>query len=200
MLVAGEGSGSHSSGGERGRGAAAPRDVLAFWFAPGGEDRWFTPDPAFDAEIGQRFGALVEEALAGGLAAWAETPDGALALCLLLDQFPRNLWRGTPRAFAGDAMARALAADALAAGHDRAMPVDRRLFLYLPFEHSEELADQQRCLALVGTLGDARLLDYARRHRDVIARFGRFPHRNAILGRPSTPEEARFLQQPGSSF
>jgi uncharacterized protein (DUF924 family) len=192
--------GPHSSGAAQGRDTATPEGVLGFWFAPGGEDRWFKPDPAFDTEIGTHFAHLVEAALAGRLDGWAATPDGALALCLLLDQFPRNIWRGTPRAFACDALARAVATAAVAAGHDRAVPKARRHFFYLPFEHSEDLADQERCLTLMGPLDYPDLADWSRRHRDVIARFGRFPHRNAILGRESTAEEIEFLQQPGSSF
>jgi uncharacterized protein (DUF924 family) len=180
--------------------SAAIDDLLAFWFAPENRDRWFTPDPAFDAEIARRFAPLIADALAGRLAHWVEEPRGALALCLLLDQFPRNVWRGTPRAFAGDDQARRVAEEALARGHDQALAPEERLFLYLPFEHSESLADQERCVALMGQLGDAEWLDYAVRHRDIIARFGRFPHRNAILGRAGTAEELAFLQQPGSSF
>ena len=200
MLTRGDRDGPDSSAGAAGRGAATPGDVLAFWFAPGMAERWFKPDPAFDAEIAGRFGALVGPALAGELDAWGETPDGALALCLVLDQFPRNVWRGTARAFSCDARARQVATAALAAGHDREVPADRRLFFYLPFEHSEDLADQERCMSLMAALPDPELLDYARRHRNIVARFGRFPHRNAILGRASTAEEIEFLQEPGSSF
>jgi uncharacterized protein (DUF924 family) len=174
--------------------------VIAFWFVPGGDARWFAADPAFDEEIRSRFGALVEQALAGDLADWTASARGALALCLVLDQFPRNIWRGSPRAFSCDAMARSVARDAIAAGHDRELPPDQRAFLYLPLEHSEDLADQDACVALLRALGDSRLLDYAQRHRDIVARFGRFPHRNAVLGRTSTAEESEFLQQPGSSF
>jgi uncharacterized protein (DUF924 family) len=178
----------------------ALENVLAFWFAPGGRERWFEPDPAFDAEVARRFAPLVEDAAAGRLDACAGEPRGALALCVLLDQFPRNVWRGTPRAFAHDEAARRVADRAVAAKLDRGLPPEQRLFLYLPFEHSENLADQERSVALMAGLGDAEWLDYARRHRDVIARFGRFPHRNAILGRASTPEEEAFLREPGSSF
>ena len=200
-MLAGDGAGgSHSSGGQGGRATATVEEVLAFWFAPGGEKRWFEADPAVDDEIARRFGATVAAALAGELAAWAGSPDGALALCLLLDQFPRNIWRGTPRAFCYDTLARKVASDAIAAGHDRAVPASRHLFFYLPFEHSEDLADQKRCMTLMRALGDPEQLGYARRHHDVIARFGRFPHRNAILGRESTEDELVFLQQPGSSF
>lgn len=175
-------------------------EVLDFWFAPGGGERWFCSTPEFDALIEHRFGASIAAAAAGALDHWAGSPDGAVALCVLLDQFPRNAWRGTPRAFVCDAKARRIAAAAIAAGHDRRLPAERRLFLYLPFEHSEALADQERCCALMAGTGDASWLDDAQRHRAIVARFGRFPHRNAILGRVSTPEEAAFLLEPGSSF
>jgi uncharacterized protein (DUF924 family) len=175
-------------------------EILAFWFADENRPRWFAPEPAFDAEIARRFGPLIEEAADGRLALWAREPPGSLALCLLLDQFPRNCWRGTPRAYAYDGFAQRAAGDALANDHDRELRPEERLFLYLPFEHSEDLADQERSVALMATLGDAGWLDYAVRHRDIIARFGRFPHRNAVLGRASTPEEEAFLLEPNSSF
>jgi uncharacterized protein (DUF924 family) len=200
MLTDVDGDGRHSSADGSGRGCHTPDDVLAFWFAPGNETRWFRADPAFDAEIGRRFAGLVDAARAGQLASWAATPDGSLALCVLLDQFPRNIWRGTPRAFACDAEARRVAADAIAAGHDRRVPTERRTFFYLPFEHSEDLTDQERCLALMRQLDDRDQLHWAERHHAVITRFGRFPHRNAILGRPSSPEESEFLGRPRSSF
>lgn len=174
--------------------------VVAFWFAPGMSERWFKPDPVLDAEISRRFCALVERARAGEFADWVYSARGALALCLLLDQFPRNIWRGTPRAFSCDVMAREVAGVALAAGLDRRLTDAQRTFLYLPFEHSEDLADQERCLALMARLPDPEQLDYARRHHAIIARFGRFPHRNFVLGRGNTAEEDLFLQQPGSSF
>jgi uncharacterized protein (DUF924 family) len=174
--------------------------VLDFWFAPGNEARWFRSDPTFDAEISSRYAALVEAAKAGRLHDWTATPDGSLALCLLLDQFPRNIWRGTPQAYSCDERARQVVIDAIARGHDRAVPVGRRLFFYLPFEHSEDLADQERCLDLMRGLNDREQLQWAERHHAVIARFGRFPHRNRILGRESSPEEIEFLGQPGSSF
>jgi uncharacterized protein (DUF924 family) len=179
---------------------AMAEKVLSFWFAPASRPCWFESEKGFDREIEERFLSLIEAAARGELEPWAETPRGALALCILLDQFPRNVWRGTPRAFASDAEARRVAGAALAAGHDRKLEADERLFLYLPFEHSEDLADQERSVALFHDLGDAEQLDYAVRHHDIIARFGRFPHRNRVLGRVSTPEEQAFLQQPGSSF
>ncbi|MEK0082206.1 DUF924 family protein [Benzoatithermus flavus] len=178
----------------------SPDEILTFWFAPENRPRWFTPDSAFDAEIARRFGPLIEDAADGRLAAWVREPRGALALCILLDQFPRNVWRGTPRAFAYDRYALPVAEEALARGHDRALSPEERLFLYLPLEHSEDLERQQRCVALMEGLGDPGWLDYAVRHRDIVARFGRFPHRNAVLGRTSTAEEEAFLQEPNASF
>ena len=187
--------------------SAPAAEILHFWFGEDNELRpqWFRKDAAFDALIGERFGASIEQALAGGLAGWAEAPGSALARILLLDQFTRNVFRDTPRAFAGDAQALAAARSMLARGHDRALPPLRRVFAYLPFEHAEDRAAQQQSLALYAALGaaDAALAsfeDYARRHAAVIERFGRFPHRNAILGRPSTAEELAFLEQPGSRF
>ncbi|MCC7271985.1 MAG: DUF924 domain-containing protein [Alphaproteobacteria bacterium] len=188
-----------------------PAAVLDFWFGPvGGATRgrhrsqWFARDPDFDGAIHARFAAASAAAVAGAFAAWEETADGALALLLLLDQFPRNLFRGDPRAFAGDAGARAVAGRALARGFDRGRPACERIFFYLPFEHSEDMADQDRSCALFAALADDEngplYIDYAERHRAVIRRFGRFPHRNAALARPTTAEEAAFLRQPGSSF
>jgi uncharacterized protein (DUF924 family) len=176
------------------------QDVLDFWFADHAKPLWFEKDPAFDASIRERFAGLIEAGGAGALDDWLETPEGALALVLLLDQFPRNIHRGRPLAFAYDAKAREVAKAALARGHDRALPEDRRFFFYLPLEHSEDLADQERSVALFEALGDPQMIDYAVRHREIIARFGRFPHRNAILGRPATPEEEVFLEGPQSSF
>jgi len=192
--------------------SAPAADILAFWFghpdAPGyGQARseWFRKDSAFDTEIRTRFLASVEAALAGQLDDWAATPPGLLALLILLDQFPRNLFRGEARAFAGDAKALSLAKAALDKGWDKDLLSVEKLFVYLPFEHSEALADQEQSLALFAALaagapGNDGFLDYARRHHEVIARFGRFPHRNAALGRPSTPEEIDYLAQPGSGF
>ncbi len=182
-------------------------EVLAFWFgAPPHAQRseWFRKDAAFDTTIRARFGAAIAEALAGGFGRWCVSPHGALARVILLDQFTRNAFRDTPDAFAGDARALATATQAIDAGFDAALDRYERWFLYMPFEHAEDLAVQERSLALFGALADASgldgPLDYARRHHDVIARFGRFPHRNAILGRASTPDEVAFLRTPGSSF
>jgi len=181
--------------------ASNPREVLAFWFGPSmGNDQWFTVDAAFDAQVREVLGPLAARAAAGELDAWTDTPEGALALVLLLDQFPRNAHRGTPAAWAQDARARAAARRALKQGHDLAFGLPQRLFLYLPFEHSEELADQFLSEALFATFGDKDLLFYATRHREIVERFGRFPHRNAVLGRATTEEERRFLEEPHSSF
>ncbi len=180
---------------------ASPAEILDVWFGPDlapWQPRWFVADPAFDAAIRDRFGALLGPARDGALDAWAATPDGALALLLVLDQFPRNLHRGTAAAFASDPHARAVARQAvLRDRHDLALPCTARCFLYLPFEHSEEMADQQRAVALTTALGDASFSRYAIAHRDVIARFGRFPHRNAALGRANSPEEQAWLDAGG---
>jgi uncharacterized protein (DUF924 family) len=181
--------------------------ILDFWFGPTNEQRaeWFRKDERFDARIGERFGPLVEQALAGGLDAWAAQADSALAQILLLDQFTRNIYRDTARAFAGDALALAAAQAMVAGGQDAPLPPLRRVFVYLPFEHAENSAMQQKSLQLFAALSaaDASLAefeDYARRHAAVIERFGRFPHRNALLGRASTAQEIAYLAQPGSGF
>lgn len=187
--------------------------VFDFWFLPpdsagAGASRreWFQKDAAFDQQIRERFGALIDQALAGGLHQWdAEGPQPALARILLLDQFTRNVHRGTPLAFAGDHQALQAAQDMVDADEDLALPPLQRAFVYLPFEHAEDAAMQQQSVALftrlsAATPGIDSMLDYARRHREVVLRFGRFPHRNAILGRASTPEELEFLRQPGSGF
>ncbi|WP_026874002.1 DUF924 family protein [Inquilinus limosus] len=180
--------------------AVAAHDVLTFWFEQSGKDRWFSGDAGFDAEIRARFLTLQEEAAAGRHDDWAASPLGAVALCIVLDQFPRNLFRGTPRAFATDPQALATAKAAVEQGFDKdpALTDDHRLFLYLPFEHSEDLADQQRSVELqTAGLSDPGYIDYARRHLAVIERFGRFPHRNLILGRITTPEEEAYLAEHG---
>jgi uncharacterized protein (DUF924 family) len=175
---------------------ATADDVLVFWRAAGPK-KWFEKNDAFDAEIRQRFLPTYEAAADGALADWEATPDGALALTIVLDQFPRNMFRHDSRAFAADAMARAVADRALARGFDRQVPSGERQFFYLPFEHSETMADQERCCALFRTLGDADLLRWAELHADVIRRFGRFPHRNVLLGRTTTPAERAFLDDDG---
>jgi uncharacterized protein (DUF924 family) len=185
--------------------------VLAFWFgAPGSEGHgasrkaWFFKDAAFDDLIRARFGALVDEALRGGLQDWPATARGALALLLVCDQFPRNLFRGEARAFALDPRALALARELVARGVDAGLAPVERLFVYLPFEHSESMADQHEAVRLMGGLDGhpetAGLSEWARRHLAVVERFGRFPHRNAALGRASTAQEIAFLAEPGSGF
>jgi uncharacterized protein (DUF924 family) len=173
-------------------------EVLRFWFEEHPQD-WFVKNPSFDDEIRARFLALHEAAASGLLAHWADEARSCLALAIVLDQFPRNMFRGEARAFASDAQALAAARVILARGWNRAMTQSEQLFAYLPFEHSESLADQELCCALMKDF-DAEQLRYAIRHREIIERFGRFPHRNALLGRESTPAEVEFLRQPGSSF
>ena len=188
-------------------------DVLDFWFGvPGSPDAgkprraWFVKKDDFDATIRTRFGATIEQALAGGLRDWdAAGPQGTLARILVLDQFTRNAYRNTPQSFAGDALALAAARALVDTGADRALAPLQRAFVYMPFEHAEDATMQARAVELFGMLaaehpGFDDMLDYAHRHRVVIARFGRFPHRNDILGRTSTPEEVEFLRQPGSRF
>ena len=175
--------------------------VLDFWFDPESEPLWFKKDAAFDAAIRERFVGDYERAAAGALDAWKDTADGALALVIALDQFPRNLFRGSARAFATDAKAVAVAGRAIDRGFDRRLEVVRRKFLYLPFTHSESLADQRRGVTLFEAAGtDSKTLKFARRHLEIVARFGRFPHRNQDLGRETTADEAAFLAGPDSSF
>ncbi len=179
---------------------ATPEEVLGFWFREADPKHWFAKDDGFDATLRDRFGAVHAEAAAGGLGDWEATADGRMALILVLDQMSRNLYRNDSRAFAQDARARDVARRAIAAGDHAFAPPERCQFLFLPFEHSEDLADQLWCDALFRALGDANLIDYAERHRVIIERFGRFPHRNAALGRTGTAEELAFLEQPNSSF
>ena len=172
--------------------------------------QWFQKDDAFDAMLRERFGATIEAARTGRLDAWAQHAEGRLALLIVLDQFTRNVFRGQPASFAADAQALALAVEGIERGHDQAVPPMARIFCYLPLEHAEDGAMQARSVALFTALRDAPdaepkaffngTLDYAHKHQDVIARFGRFPHRNAILGRASSPEETEYLAQPGSGF
>ncbi len=187
-----------------------PRTVLDFWFGTEGSpasgtvrDLWFTKSEATDAEIRERFGATIDAALQGQLDHWALSADGTLALILVLDQFTRNVFRDTPRAFAGDAAALGYARHLVYSGADQHYGTLQRWFIYMPFEHSESLVDQYESVRLFAALaddGEGAPLDWARKHFDVIRRFGRFPHRNAILGRASTPEETEFLSRPGSRF
>ncbi|MDQ8729602.1 DUF924 family protein [Bradyrhizobium sp. LHD-71] len=169
--------------------------VVEFW-REAGPSLWFAKDKDFDRRFRERLLSTHEAAAQGQLDGWLATPYGALALVLLLDQFPRNAFRGTPRMYATDARARTVAAVAIEAGHDQAVPKDLRLFLYLPFGHSENLADQARSVALAEGLGEPDL-SHAKRHCDIIRRFGRFPHRNPILGRRMTAQEQAYLDHGG---
>lgn len=189
------------------------QDVLDFWFLPPGDPgygkarkEWFRKDLAFDAEIRTRFGNLIAQALAGGLHDWdMEGPQGTLARILLLDQFTRNAWRGAPESFAGDTLALAAAQALVDSGADRQLPPFQRAFVYMPYEHAEDARMQQCAVELFARLaaehaGFDDMLDYAHRHRGVIARFGRFPHRNPILGRASSADELQYLNEPGAGF
>lgn len=173
-------------------------EVLEFWFAD--PARWWKKDPAFDAEIRDRFGALHAAIERDEHEAWRRTARGALAYVIVLDQFSRNMFRGTARMFASDARALDAARAAIAGGLDRELSDDERGFLCMPFMHSEQLADQERSMELFGAFAAPSQLKFAEQHRDIVKRFGRFPHRNELLGRASTPEEIAFLAQPGSSF
>ena len=175
--------------------------VLNFWFNDTTPSQWFAKDPAFDALVRHHFLDLTRQAIAGKLGPWSETPQNGLALLLLLDQFPRQLWRDSAMAFAGDPQALALSLQAVQLGWVAAEPDQaRRQFWLMPLMHSEELAVQEASLPLFNQFVDARTADFALRHRDVIARFGRFPHRNAALRRQSSAAELAFLQTPGSGF
>jgi uncharacterized protein (DUF924 family) len=173
-----------------------PREVLAFWQEVGAK-KWFAKDEALDAAIRDRFLVAYERAAAGELGDWETTAEGALALVIVLDQFPRNMFRGLARIYAADPLARAVADRALERRFDDVVPPDLRTFFYLPFMHSENLADQERCVALYRAVNDAYSLRYAEDHADIIRRFGRFPHRNEALGRATTAEEQAFLDAGG---
>jgi uncharacterized protein (DUF924 family) len=188
----------------------APGTVLDFWFSDRARPIWFEKDPDFDDEIRRRFGAAVDAAQSGGFEHWRVSTDGTLALLILLDQMPRNIHRGSPRAFAGDGRALAITMQAVADGIERGLEFNRRRFFYLPYEHSEDPAVQAESLHLFADLAatcaphekeeaEDQVL-YAQRHADIIARFGRYPHRNGCLGRACTPEELAFLAGPDSSF
>ncbi len=185
-------------------------EVLDFWFGREGDpgyggfrEEWFTKNPEFDAEVRARFEDLYEEAAAGKLDGWSKDARSCLALVILLDQFPRNMFRGDPRSYATDRKAQETAEYAVDHALDRELPEFQRAFLYMPFMHSEDLDHQRRAVDLFGTLqgwGDPDPAHYAVLHMRIVERFGRFPHRNEVLGRPTTPEEAEFLKEPGSSF
>ena len=190
---------------------SSPADVLAFWFGSEGEpgygefrDEWFRKDETFDREVTDRFGDLYERAAAGELDAWREEAEGCLALVIVLDQFPRNMFRGDARTHATDEKALDAAKYAIERALDRELPAFQKVFLYMSFMHAESVEDQRRSVELFEGLaaepGGPDVVEYAVGHRDIVERFGRFPHRNAILDRETTPEEAEFLTQPGSSF
>jgi uncharacterized protein (DUF924 family) len=173
-----------------------PTDILNFW-KDAGWDRWYAKNDDFDAEVTRRFRTLWDEAVAGGLASWEVSDDGTLALILVLDQFPRNMFRNDPRAFSSDRLARDLSVRAVALGVDQRVEQQMRQFVYMPLMHSEDLADQEHCCALFRATGEADNLKFADEHADIIRRFGRFPHRNRVLGRSTTPEEQAFLDAGG---
>ena len=178
--------------------SVAPADILAFW-RDAGPKRWYTPEAAFDEEVRRRFLDLWKQAAAGELSSWEESDDGLLALVIVLDQFPRNMFRGKAETYASDPLAREAARRAIEAGTDSRVDPALREFLYLPFMHSEQLEDQLRCIELSQQAGLAESAKWAAHHADIIRRFGRFPHRNRLLGRATTPEEQAFLADGGFS-
>lgn len=175
-------------------GIDTPLGVLEFWFSDRVRPLWFNATPAFDRELVERFLPTYQAAAAGALGEWENTPDGALALVIALDQYPLNMFRGQPQSFATEAAARGVARRALVKGFDRVLADERKAFVYLPFMHSEDLRDQDLSVDLYEKAGLADSLKWAKHHRELIRRFGRFPHRNAILGRTSTPEEIAYLE------
>lgn len=179
---------------------AKPDHVLHFWFETLRPEDWYRSDEGLDDFVREKMGALHDLAEQGALEHWQETPEGALALIILLDQVPRNIHRNTTRAFASDDKARAVLAAALEGGLDKRLTRRKQVFMYLPLMHCEDMAGQEQSVRLFTALGKERNLDYAIRHRDVIRRYGRFPHRNAILGRESTALEQEYLDQPGAGF
>ena len=186
--------------------SVTPREVLVFWFVESGIEQWFEKDAAFDAAIRNRFAAAIAAAREGRLQHWSEEPKTCLALIILIDQFSRNVFRDSPLSWSADWRGLAIAKQAIDGGFDETLDTDERKFLYMPLMHSEDLADQERCVDLFAALkaedpeGAERSHEYAERHRDVVARFGRFPHRNAVLGHKSTDAEIAFLLEPDSSF
>ena len=178
----------------------SPSPVLRFWFEEIEPAQWWKADPAFDERVRKRFAAVHRAAVQGELSAWRTQPAGRLAEVIVLDQFSRNMYRGTALAFACDAVALVLAQEAVAGGHDVALPPGQRVFLYLPYMHSESTVIHEAAVGLFEALGLPSNLDFELRHKAIIDRFGRYPHRNAVLGRHSTDEELEFLETPGSSF
>jgi uncharacterized protein (DUF924 family) len=178
----------------------AVNEVLDFWFVEHGPDDWWKKDTAFDALVRSRFLATYRQAMACELWYWREHPEGRLAEIIVLDQFPRNMFRDDPQSFAGDPLALALSQEAVQAGSLAALPIERKPFLILPYMHSESLAVHDEAIKLFDQPGLENNLDFEHRHRDIILRFGRYPHRNEMLGRKSTPEELEFLEKPGSRF
>ena len=176
--------------------AITPADILRFW-REAGRDRWYRQDDTFDTEVCGRFLELWQTAAAGEMSSWEASDEGALALTIVLDQFPRNIFRGDPRTYASDALARAVAGRAIDRGADARIEPLLLEFLYLPFMHSEQLPDQLRCIELFAGTSNTENKEYAEHHADIIRRFGRFPHRNRILGRDTTPEEQAFLDAGG---
>lgn len=174
------------------------RDLLDFWFSDAMRPRWFDSTPALDQSIRERFEPLLRRAAAGELDGWLETPEGALALVIALDQLPLNMYRGRAEAYATGTRAVAAATQAIAKGHDRQLPPDRLAFLYLPFMHSEDMADQDHSVALFRAAGLTGNLYWAEHHRGIVARFGRFPHRNKALGRAGTDAELAYLASPAA--
>ena len=177
-----------------------PHTILSFWFQDIQPAQWWKVDPAFDALIRSRFGALHEQARRCELFGWRATPEGRLAEVIVLDQFARNIHRGTPLAFAADPLALALAQEAVAAGADLQLQFEQRPFLYMPYMHSESAAIHAVAEPLMKDRAPQGTYDFELKHKAIVDRFGRYPHRNAILGRESTAEETEFLKQPGSSF
>lgn len=177
-----------------------PQDVLRFWFEESSPKQWWAKDATFDAQIAARFGALHQQAVQGKLAAWRATAQGRLAEIIVLDQFSRNLYRNDARAFAADALAVRYAQEAVEEGADQQLSADQRYFLYMPLMHSESQAVHEQAMELFEKLGQADALDYEKKHKAIIDRFGRYPHRNAVLQRKSTAEEIAFLKEPNSSF
>ncbi|HKY62867.1 MAG TPA: DUF924 family protein [bacterium] len=180
-------------------GIKSPRDILDFWWGEAA-DKWWSKDPAFDGEIRRRFEPTLRAAARGELDSWREEPESCLAYILLLDQFSRNIYRDSPQAFAQDRLALAASLEGQRRGFDQRLRPEQRIFFYMPMEHSEDREIQAQALQAFGSLGQGENLDYARGHAQIIERFGRFPHRNKILGRESTPEEEAFLKEPNSAF